>query len=317
MLTADEHVEIVHRIIREALALEEAPLFPGFGELLERTLAARRPSAGSLPWLLLPILTCEALACEALGGEMRQAQQVAAALEIGRIAAGCLDEWQDQDTVNALWRTLGPARTVNLATGLISLTFLVLGRLADLGAEPSLVLRLHEEFHRTLLQMCAGQDADLAEGLSLDDHERVAGAKSGSLFRLGCRAGAMVAGASPDVIARYGDFGYNLGMVAQMWNDLEGLAGVQGKGDAGQQRSLLILAAQAAEERAPGPSPEESRAGSLYALVRLQVYHHRAAEALGRCPEAGRLPLFLDVYSTQPLVKQAQSASQREEGRDG
>lgn len=303
MRTADEHVETVHRIIRETLALEEAPLIPGFGELLERALAARMPAAGSLPWLLLPIFTCEAL-----GGEMRRAQQAAAALEIGRIAAGCLDEWQDQDTENALWRTLGPARTVNLATGLIPLAFLALGRLADLGAEPSLVLRLHEEFHRTLLQMCAGQDADLAETLSLDDHERVAGAKSGALFRLGCRAGAMVAGASPDVVARYGDFGYNLGIVAQMWNDLEGLAGVQGKGDAEQQRSLPILAAQAVEERGLGPSPEESQVGPLYALVRLQVYHRRAAEALDRCPGAGRLSLFLDLYTTQHLVEKAQSA---------
>jgi hypothetical protein len=72
-------------------------------------------------------------------------------------AGGCLDEWQDRDTDNALWRTLGAARTVNLATSLIPLSFLTLGRLADLGAETSLILGLHEEFHSTLFQMCAGR----------------------------------------------------------------------------------------------------------------------------------------------------------------
>jgi hypothetical protein len=214
MWTTDEHIEAVHQIIRETVALAGEIPFPEFCELLETVLIDRKPRTGSLPWLLLPIFTCEAL-----GSDVQPAQQVAAALEVGRIAAGCLDEWQDQDTDEALWRSLGAARTVNLATGLLPLSFLALGGLVDLGVEVPLVLSLHEEFHRTLLHLCAGQDADLAETLSLDDYERVAGAKSGALFRLGCRAGARVASAAPDVIADCGEFGYNLGVVAQMWND--------------------------------------------------------------------------------------------------
>jgi geranylgeranyl pyrophosphate synthase len=301
MLTVDEHIETVYQIVREIPALDEELPFPGFRELLAMVLADRRPSADSLPWLLLPIFTSAAL-----GGNLQQAYQVAAALEIGRIAAGCLDEWQDRDTDDALWRSLGAARTVNVATGLISLSFLALGRVSNLGVENSQVLSLHEEFDRTLLHMCAGQDADLAEELSLDDHEVVAGAKSGSLFRLGCWAGAVVAGAPPGVAGRYGEFGYNLGIVAQMWNDLEGLAGVRGKGDAEQERSLPILAAQAVEEMASGSSPKDGQVGPLYALVRLQVFHQRAAEALARCPEAGRLPLFLEAYGTRHLVEKAQ-----------
>jgi geranylgeranyl pyrophosphate synthase len=310
MFSTDEHAENVHQIIQDTLAFEQRLPFPEFSDLLGIVLSERRPSAGSLPWLLLPIFTCEAL-----GGSVRRAQQVAAALEIGRIAAGCLDEWQDQDTDDALWRSLGAPRTITVATGLISLAFLTLGSLVDLGAEPSLVLSLHEEFHRTLLDMSAGQDADLSEELSLDDYEQVAGAKSGSLFRLGCRAGAMVAGAPPQVVARYGDFGYNLGVVGQMWNDLQGLAGMQGKGDLEQKRSLPILAMQAAEGMQPDPSLEEGQVGPLYALVRLQVFHQRAVEALNQCPEAGRLPLFLDAFGTHRLVQRAERAfTHREEG---
>ena len=309
MLTTDQHIEAAYQIIRENPALDKGLPFSGFRELIKKVLGDRRPSADSLPWLLLPIFTCEALS-----GDVRQAQQVAAALEIGRIAAGCLDEWQDQDTDDALWRTLGATRAVNLATSLIPLSFLTLGRLAELGAEASLILSLHEEFHRTLLHMCAGQDADLRDDLTLDDYERVAGAKSGPLFRLGCRAGAMVARASPEVVAGYGDFGYNVGMVAQMWNDLQGMAGMQGKGDSDQQRSLPILARQVLEQMEPGVSREDGEVGPLYTLVRLQVFHQRAAEALHQCPEAGCLPLFLDIYSTRHLVEKAQQiASQREE----
>jgi geranylgeranyl pyrophosphate synthase len=312
MLTTDQHVETVYQIIQGVPVLDEGLPFSGFHELIEKVLGDRRPSAGSLPWLLLPIFTCEAL-----GGDVRQAQQVAAALEIGRIAAGCMDEWQDQDTSNALWRTLGAARTVNLATSLIPLSFLALGRLAGLGVKASLVMSVQEEFHRTLLHMCAGQDADLSDDLSLDDYERVAGAKSGSLFRLGCWAGAIVARASPEVVAHYDDFGYNVGIVAQMWNDLQGTAGLQGKGDSEQLRSLPILAGQAIEEMQSTLSREDGQVGPLYALVRLQVYHRRATEALEQCPKAGRLSLFLDAYSTRHLVEKAQQTVCHQEGDHG
>jgi hypothetical protein len=297
MWTTDEHIEAVYQLVRETVALADELPFPGFRELLETVLIDRKPRAGSLPWLLLPIFTCEAL-----GGDVRLAHQVAAALEVGRIAAGCLDEWQDQDTDDALWQSLGAARTINLVTGLLPLSFLALSGLAALGVEAPLVLGLHEEFHRTLLHLCAGQDADLAETLSLDDYERVAGAKSGALLGLGCRAGAKVAGAPSDVVAGYGEFGHNLGVVAQMWNDFEGLTGRRGKADADRRRSLPTLAGQGAEGM---------EMGLLYALLRLQVYHRRAAEALARCPEAGHLSLFLDAYSTGRLVELAEQAITR------
>jgi AcrR family transcriptional regulator len=313
MLTIDEHVQIVRQIIQENPALDRGLPFPGFRKLLETVLAGRAPATNSLPWLMLPIF-----ACEALDGDVSRAHHVAAALEIGRIAAGCLDEWQDQDTDDALWRTLGPERTVSLAVAMLPLAFLTLSRLSDLGAEPSLVLNLHEEFHQTLLDMSAGQDADLSENLSLKDYEQVAGAKSGSLFRLGCRTGAMIAGAAPDVVARYGDYGYNLGIVAQMWNDLEGLSGLQGKGDAGQRRSLPILTTQAVEGMQPSTSPEEEQVGPLYTLVQLQIFHQRTTESLDLCPEKGRLGLFLDSYSTRHLVeKTGQVAAHREESYAG
>ena len=309
MLTVDEHVQIVHQIIQENMAMKSGMPFSGFRQLLAKALADRAPATDSLPWLMLPIFVGEAL-----NGDADRAHHVAAALEIGRVAAGCLDDWQDQDTDNALWRSLGPARTVNLAVGMLPLSFLALSRLSDLGVEPSLVLNLHEEFHRTLLEMSAGQDADLSNDLTLHDYEQVAGAKSGSLFSLGCRAGAMVAGAPPDVIGQYGNFGYNLGIVAQMWNDLEGLAGLQGKGDANQQRSLPIVTMQTIERMEPGSSPEEAPVGSLYTLVRLQIFHQRATEALARCPEEGRLGLFLDNYSTRRLVEKTQQAAAHREG---
>ena len=305
VLSVDEHVETVYQIIAETLALGRPGVFPRLYELLDEVFRQRRPATASPPWLMLPIF-----ACEALHGEMRHAQQVAAAFEVGRLAAGCLDEWQDQDAGDAMWQTAGPARTVNAAMAMLALSFLAVAHLADLGLPGELVLALQREFQQCLLHMCEGQDADLSDGLSLGDYEAVAGAKSGTLFGLGCRAGAIVAGAPTDVADGYGEFGHNLGILVQIWNDLEGMAGRRGKRDAVYRRSLPLLAAQSLGPPADEPGSAEAQAGNLYALVRLQAYHQRAAAALARCPAPGRLAIFLEEYSTGHLAQSAARSAQ-------
>ena len=298
MLCMREHVEAVYRIIAETLASCRERFYPDFAGLLETVFSDRTPSLESPAWLMLPVF-----ACEALEGDPEQAYHVAAALEIGRIAAGCLDEWQDQDTDDALWQSAGPAQTVNLATAMIGLSQLSLIRLTDLGTEPAMILSLQKEFSLTLLHMCAGQHADLNDEVSLDTYETVAGAKSGSLLRLGCRAGAMIAGASADAVTCYGDYGHSLGILAQAWNDLHGLAGVGGKKDIGRSSTLPILAALALDRTQYQPHSSEGKAGQLFALTQLQTLHRRAVEALARCPAPGSLTVFLDMYSPNQLFE--------------
>ena len=297
MSSISEQVEIVHEIIGENMAFCRAALFPDFAGLLATVLNVRAPSSDSPPWLMLPILTCEALE-----GDSERAYHVAAALEIGRIAAGCLDEWQDQDTDDALWRTVGPAQTVNLATAMIGLSQLSLTRLVDLGMDPAMILDLQKEFSLTLLYMCEGQHADLSDNVSLSDYAETVGAKTGSLLSLGCRAGAMVAGADAETVTSYGEFGHHLGVLAQVWNDLYGLAGTGGKRDVGHSRTLPILAALALDGLHDQPDSAEGQAGQLYALAQFQLLHQRAAEALARCPASGLLARFLDVYSIDHLL---------------
>ena len=55
-------------------------------------------------------------------------------------------------------------------------------------------------------------------------------------------------------------------------------------------------------------------AADLYTLVLLQTYYQRAAQALARCPAPGRLSIFLDDYSVQPLVERA---ARRKGSREG
>jgi geranylgeranyl pyrophosphate synthase len=309
-----EHVERVHQIIDDTLPLCAAARFR---ESLRAAFRDRGASEGKgIPWFMLPIFTCEAL-----GGAVEPAHYVAAGMEIGRIAAGCLDEWQDHDTEGALWQAIGPEKTVSLATGMIALSLLALAPLADLGVEPSMVLDLQREFQVTLLHMSEGQYVDLDGDLSLDDYQTVAGAKSGALFRLGCRAGAMVAGAPPDIVGCYGDFGYNLGILVQVWNDIGGLTGVLGKSDTEHRRALPILAASAVYQVPEGRYYQresiEGQTGELYTLLQISLAHQRTSEALARCPAPGNLLRFLDEYDPGRLIETVgQSRPQCEEDHE-
>jgi geranylgeranyl pyrophosphate synthase len=289
---------------------------PGFRNLAAKVLASRvswltlQASGPFPPWLMLPILTSEALVGEAEANEapLQAAYVVAAAWELGNLAAACLDAWQDGDTDDALWREIGPRLTVNLAVGLIALSLRTLARLVENHQLPlAVVLDLKRGFEDTLLRMAQGQHADLSDDLTLDDYAAVATAKSGSLFRLACWSGAVVAGAPADLADRYGAFGEALGLLIQAWNDLYGLEGALGKQDRDHQRTLPILAALAlsgqGEQRGELPAADAlEQGGRLYAVIQAALLHEQAMEALAHCPAPGRLSLFLDAYAPEQFV---------------
>ena len=289
---------------------------PGFRDLAASVLAGRasrltlQASGPFPPWLMLPILTYEAIADHAGSNRasLQAVHHVAAAWELGNFAATCLDAWQDGDTDDALWRELGPHLTVNLSIGLITLSLRTLTRLAKTDLLPlPVALELKEGFEDTLLRMVEGQHADLGDDLTLDDYAAVAAAKSGSLFRLACWSGAVVAGAPVEVADRYGAFGEALGLLIQVWNDLYGLEGALGKQDRGHQRTLPMLATLALAKQSEGQCDPPAdgtleQGGKLYAVMQAALLHQQTAEALARCPAPGRLSLFLDAYAPEMFV---------------
>ena len=305
-----KYVDQICQVMRDSLALcpDEPPGWRALATtaVAEQTSRLQRSARGPYPpWLTLPILVYEAVAGEE---RLQPAYHVAAAWELGNVAAAQLDAWQDQDTDGALWQRTGPGRAVNLSVGLIGLTFRILSNLVETELLPAtVVVELQRGFAETLLHMVAGQHADLGDDLSLEDYQAVAVAKTGSLFRLGGWSGAVVAGASKEAAERYGAFGEALGLLIQAWNDLYGLEGALGKQDVGHQRSLPILAAQA---MANGDEPPDQalidsaqgRGGRLYTLVHAELLHQQTSDALDLCPAPGRLLLFLDSYSTKRLL---------------
>jgi hypothetical protein len=295
-----EYVERVYDIILESLDPSAADGPVALHELstgLFRDLAAR-VAGQRLPWLSLPILTCEAL-----GGDVAAACYVAAAWEVSYRAAGYLDEWQDHDTDDALWRTIGPEKTASLVFSLVLISHSIVHRLQELGNVPdATILKVSDEFSRAALETAAGQDADLSGNLSLEDYPVVAAAKTGAQWGLATRAGALIAGADPEIVDRYGEFGRALGVLFQGWNDLYGLSGIGGKQDREHGRSLAMLAALRMGQDRMLDRSQELLGGQLYTIVQIEMLHRRAAEALDRCPEGGKLGLFLDELAVQKVL---------------
>ncbi len=161
-----------------------------------------------------PVWTC----CVAAGGHEERAIPSAALVELFMVALDLLDDEEDGET-NPLHVALGAARTLNVATGLLLLV--QRGLLDGAGAMATDVLL------DAGLRACSGQHADLAppseQGGALEAALAVAAGKSASLVAAICQLGAMAARADEPAQALCARFGWNLGMVKQLTNDLVAL----------------------------------------------------------------------------------------------
>ncbi len=182
------------------------------GEILEWAKEAARTRPG---YLRLPLLTCQAV-----GGDPTAAIPVAAAWHLFYCAAHLVDDVADHAPL-----PLPPSLTINAAFGLTFLAQLSLFTLGSNQARDERILKLADLFNHAAVRVVDGQAADLTWDLhkaTLDDYWYMAGAKTGEWFALACRAGALF-GAQPHEVDIYGTFGYHLGVLIQLNDDLNAL----------------------------------------------------------------------------------------------
>ncbi len=180
--------------------------------------------------------------CVAAGGRLEDAVPAATAAELFMVALDVLDDAEDdEDTV--LKVSLGPARALNVSTGLLLLA--QQGLLAAPGGTALMSILLDAG-----VRACAGQHADLApvseHGYDLDGALEAAAGKSASLVAALCRLGATCAGADAGTQDLYARFGASVGMVMQLRNDIAAVRpDMIGKTDKALGRPTLPLAAAA------------------------------------------------------------------------
>lgn len=219
--------------------LDTVGLWPGYHQAMRAAITGvRARDAGETPLVLLPLLCCQAA-----GGEPGRAVPVAAAWGLLYAAAQILDDVEDDEDETLLGLAVTAPQAINVATGLILTAPLALAGLQEQRIPEVQVLALLQDFQRTALRICAGQHDDLAqEETSLEEYWGIVAAKAGVPFALGCRAGALVGGGTPQQVASLSEFGHNLGLLMQLGDDFHGVWGSSGQSDlAAGKRTLPVL----------------------------------------------------------------------------
>ncbi|HKB28515.1 MAG TPA: polyprenyl synthetase family protein [Candidatus Limnocylindrales bacterium] len=174
------------------------------------------------------------LSYASITGEHERALPGAAAVELGHNFSLVHDDIEDGDRERrhrpALWARYGIPHAINTGDLLFSLSRVAIHRLTDLGFPDHTVLRLIRMYDETCVALCEGQYLDIwmsehADALSVDLYFDMIGRKTAALIAGSIEAGAILATADDEVIARYRAFGWDLGIAFQLNDDLLGIWG--------------------------------------------------------------------------------------------
>lgn len=203
-------LQLVEKIWLEAGAL---PAYTQ--EIRQICLAASSTSSlEKLNWL--PILFCELN-----GGNKQQIIPIITAWNLLRHAARLLDDIEDSD---AKTRSTPEPISLNISTGILFTVGEILNSLEFLGIQTQASHDIRHKFYKELLKVCSGQHLDLMKTIpSLEKCWQIAGSKSGSFLGLICWAGGRVTDANLKQLNTYYQFGYNLGLLDQIKDDLADL----------------------------------------------------------------------------------------------
>lgn len=194
--------------------------------------------------------------CTTAGGAWEQAVPVAAAVEIFMVALDILDDEEDGEHT-PLCAEFGTSRALNVSTGLLLAAQRGLSSVD--GGRTALQILLDAG-----LRASAGQDADLraASESPLEPQQalEITAYKSASLTAAACRLGAICSGADAPTQDLYACFGFYVGMVRQLANDIAAIhPDAMHKSDVALNRPTLPLAYAAALGHAAGTDTAVAR----------------------------------------------------------
>lgn len=267
------------------------------------------------PWHLLPLMVCEAIS-----GHYEHALPAAAALQLFVAAADVLDDIEDMDSSESLSARYSSALAFNVATILLILAESAIVRLKARGVEDHIIVQVMDTINSFCITACAGQHLDLSctskIAVTEDTYLNIIGMKSASQLECFCHIGALLATTNQELINTFALFGHNLGMAAQITNDIHGIT--QGSDvvkykitlpiiyalthtDSEVRNQLEITFGQQTETVIDSAQIRDLlfRIGAIhYATIKMEFYKQRALDILSEAERAGakveRIKLFLE-----------------------
>lgn len=173
------------------------------------------------------------ITCQAAGGNWQQALPAAAAIEILHNFSLVHDDIEDNSPTRrgrlTLWKIWGIEQALNTGDAMFALAHLALNRLIDRGVPAPIVVQALRRFDETCIGLTKGQHADMSfekrDQVSVAEYLEMITGKTAVLVSLCTELGALIAGASPDTVAHYAQFGREVGLAFQVIDDILGIWG--------------------------------------------------------------------------------------------
>jgi geranylgeranyl diphosphate synthase, type I len=176
-------------------------------------------------------------------GNHAAAVRIAAAVEIMIAALDVLDEVEDDDT-SELIAAVGPSRSINTSTALISLSYTVLADIYHDSVPFAKIPAFIQVMSASVSRATIGQDADLSpqhHGESVATALNIARMKAGALVGGACRLGAMTGSGEAAILDLFERWGTHYGAMAQLANDLHDATDGTNKSDILKKKKTLPL----------------------------------------------------------------------------
>jgi geranylgeranyl diphosphate synthase, type I len=250
------------------------------------------------PWALLPLIVCESVS-----GQFERAIPAAACLQFLMVAADILDDIEDQDSSKSLVSKYGMPLATNTASLLYSLAWKTIARLRERKVADDTIVIVVDTIGSFCIKAGIGQHLDLYNSKKHTANEaaylKLVAMKSATQIECACVVGSLIGGIDNKLIGVFSKFGYNIGMAAQIANDI---LGITRKGDILKPKMTLplIYSITHAEEnprrkleslffKSRGDEPFEAKeisdilfqSGAIhYATVKMEYYKQQANRAL-------------------------------------
>jgi geranylgeranyl diphosphate synthase type I len=229
--------------------------------------------------MIRPLVSVES--CRAVSGDPDDlaAIPLAAAIELLHNFTLIHDDIQDNSPTRrhrpTVWAKWGAAQAINAGDALFAAAHLALLAARSKASDPASLLELIEEFEQTTIEIVAGQVLDLQfeqrADVTADEYITMISGKTARIVELAAEGGAMMAGATPELVRAFSAFGRALGLGFQVQDDLLGAfasADVTGKAAADdirrRKQSLPVILLR---ERAN--KSDRAALGEIYAQAEL------------------------------------------------
>ena len=168
------------------------------------------------------------LAAELVGGTTEAAVPAAAAVDLVHNFSLLHDDIEDSSDTRrgreTVWSIAGVPQAINTGDGMFTLARLAMHRLLEAGEEERRAIAAMRELDEACLRLVEGQYLDMAfesrDEVTPGEYVTMATGKTAAMFSAPFAIGALLGGASGEVVSAFRQFGTHLGLAFQAIDDL-------------------------------------------------------------------------------------------------